>query len=74
KHNIASASRPLRIDIRSTAEGLLEVTNNLQPKSSLQSSTGIGLDNIRQRYNLLFAREVSIVQTDNAFTVKLPLI
>jgi two-component system LytT family sensor kinase len=72
KHNITSTSRPLRISIY-TRDGYLAVVNNLQPKTSVQASSGIGLTNINQRYLLLFAREIRIEMDDHSFTVKLPL-
>jgi len=75
KHNIASAARRLKITIKSSTGGdSLVVTNNLQLRTSVQSTTGIGLDNVRQRYRLLFDMEIDIVQTSMAFTVKLPLV
>jgi len=74
KHNIASSSRPLKIEIKTDGDELLEVTNNLQIKTSVQHSAGIGLDNVARRYRLLFDREISIWKTESAFTVKLPLV
>jgi two-component system, LytTR family, sensor kinase len=72
RHNIASVSRPLRIDIR-TQDGWLIVANNLQPKSSRQAASGIGLTNISQRYGLLLGKEIGISMDDHSFIVKLPL-
>jgi two-component system LytT family sensor kinase len=74
KHNIASSSRQLKIEIRSTKEEMLEVVNNLQPKTSVQPATGIGLDNVTQRYHLLFDKGISIEKTESIFIVKLPLV
>lgn len=73
KHNIASSARQLKIAIRSIGDDMLEVSNNLQPKNSVSHNTGIGLDNIMQRYRLLFNKEISIEKGNNTFTVKLPL-
>ena len=72
RHNIASASRPLRISIR-TQDGSLIVANNLQPKTSIQATSGIGLTNINERYRLLLGREIQIAMDDQFFTVKLPM-
>lgn len=72
RHNIASTSRPLCICIR-THEGFLVVSNNLQPKHSLQASSGIGLTNISRRYQWLFGKEIQISMDEQFFTVKLPL-
>lgn len=74
KHNVASASRQLRITIKNERNDFLVVTNNIQPKSSVQFSTGIGLSNVMQRYHLLFSREIIIERSDTCFTVKLPIV
>ena len=50
KHNIVSSERPLKIDVFAV-NGTLVVSNNLQKKNQLFESTGIGLDNIRNRYH-----------------------
>jgi LytS/YehU family sensor histidine kinase len=73
KHNIVSAARPLQIDICAEA-GRLIVSNNLQKKNQLIESTGIGLDNIRNRYRLLGARQVEVEEGPEHFTVRIPLI
>jgi hypothetical protein len=73
KHNIVSADKPLHIDI-STVNGSLVVSNNLQMKSQVNECTGIGLDNIRNRYKLISERPVNVTTNDNNFTVSIPLI
>lgn len=74
KHNIASGSRQLKIEITDSKDNFLVVTNNFQPKRSLQLSTGTGLSNLMQRYRLLFNREISIESNEHSFVVKLPVI
>jgi LytS/YehU family sensor histidine kinase len=73
KHNIVSSGKPLRIDVF-TQNGSLVVTNNLQIKNQLNESTGIGLDNIRNRYKLLSDLPVKVNCDDNNFTVSIPLL
>ncbi|WP_229216390.1 sensor histidine kinase [Dyadobacter sp. 3J3] len=74
KHNIASMADPLFIEILLEGNQLI-VKNNLQLKSSLpEESTGIGLSNIRKRYELLNNESVLIEETVDFFIVKLPLI
>lgn len=73
KHNVASCSKQLRIEIKNIENKFLVITNNLQPKNSVQVSTGIGLDNIMQRYQLLFNQEILIEKSPDIFTVKLPI-
>ncbi len=73
KHNVISASRPLKISIRSY-EQQIRVTNSLQRKSFTGDSTGFGLKTIRHRYELFGKSEVSVRETNTHFIVSLPLI
>jgi two-component system, LytTR family, sensor kinase len=73
KHNIVSEAKPLRIDIYSE-NGNLVMENNLQIKNQISESTGIGLDNIRNRYKLLGDKQVKVAETEKNFTVSIPLI
>ena len=74
KHNIASISKPLKIYLYNTSKDYLIIANDLQPKLSTQYSTGIGLNNVAQRYKLLFDRDILIEKSDITFTIKLPVI
>ncbi len=73
KHNIVSSEKPLRIHLF-TSEGKLVISNTLQKKNQKLVSTGIGLDNIRNRYKLLGDREVAVEEGPGSFTVSIPLI
>ena len=73
KHNIVSADKPLHIDI-SAVNGSLVVSNNLQMKNQVNECTGIGLDNIRNRYRLISEKPVNVTSNHNNFTVSIPLI
>jgi hypothetical protein len=73
KHNIVSAEKPLKIDVFAE-NGTLVVSNNLQKKNQLIESTGIGLDNIRNRYRLLSDKEVEVKENSSDFIVSIPLI
>jgi len=73
KHNIVSSEKPLRIDVFAE-NGQLVVSNNLQKKNQLNESTGIGLDNIRNRYKLLSDRKVEVIENGSSFIVSIPLI
>ncbi|MEN9571306.1 MAG: hypothetical protein RL172_2537 [Bacteroidota bacterium] len=73
KHNIVSSDKPLQIKIF-TSNGRLIIKNNLQVKKQITESTGIGLDNIRNRYRLISDRLVNVTATNNSFTVAIPLI
>jgi two-component system, LytTR family, sensor kinase len=73
KHNIVSADKPLQINVF-TENGSLIVTNNLQMKNQINESTGIGLDNIRNRYKLISEKPVKVLESLHDFTVSIPLI
>jgi two-component system, LytTR family, sensor kinase len=73
KHNIVSSDKPLHIDVF-TENGSLVVSNNLQIKKQVNESTGIGLDNIRNRYKLISEKPVKVTESETNFTVSIPLI
>lgn len=73
KHNIISDQKPLQIDIFKE-DNYLVVQNSYQKKQTFEKSTGIGLQNIMQRYNLVSNLEINIQQTNEHYIVKLPLI
>lgn len=73
KHNIVSAEKPLKIEVFAE-NGRLVVSNNLQKKNQMNESTGIGLNNIRNRCKLLGNGRVEVVENGSSFTVSIPLI
>ncbi len=73
KHNEISKMHPLSISVF-LEENCIVVRNNLQLKTNQNDSTGIGLSNIKSRYQFLSSEPVSIAETDGFFTVKIPLI
>ncbi len=73
KHNIISAQKPLQISVFVEKENLI-VRNNFQPKNQVQEGTGVGLENIKNRYQLISQKKVEIIVTAQYFTVALPLL
>jgi two-component system, LytTR family, sensor kinase len=73
KHNIISTEKPLLIEISIENERLI-VKNNLQRKNQVQEGTGLGLENIKNRYRLICNKEVDIIVTQQSFMVSLPLL
>ncbi len=75
KHNIISSAKPLFIRLFQQQEDRIIIENNLQTKPAAEESSGIGLDNLRKRYELLQIRDgVSIDKTDTKFSVTLQLL
>lgn len=73
KHNIVSLDQPLKIQIYSK-DDFLVIENPIQIKSTAEVSTGIGLENINQRYLHLMEKNVDISASNTTFTIKLPII
>jgi Putative regulator of cell autolysis len=74
KHNIVSKEQPLKISIH-LDQNYLVVENNLQRKMTMgESSPGMGLDNIRNRYKFLTDRLVQVEALADRFVVKVPII
>ena len=65
---------PLKIKIHQK-EDILIVNNNFQPKNRNEiESNGIGLENIKRRYELMSDKKLEIVKTETEFSVTLPLL
>jgi len=83
KHNVISTQRPLTIDVL-TERGRILVQNNLQrrnqfsqlppPADPESDSTGLGLTNIRNRYQLIDGQPIDVIITTQSFVVSLPLL
>jgi two-component system LytT family sensor kinase len=74
KHNEITSDNPLKIKL-SLEDSYLKMWNSVRKKEiALQESTHMGLDNIRSRYKTLSDQEVLIEETDNEFSVSIPLI
>ena len=72
KHNTITRSKPFHISIR-TENGWLVVSNPKVPKLEPEPSTGIGLENLRNRWHLITGRDIEIIDTDKEFVVRMPL-
>lgn len=74
KHNVVSSTKRLLISIQGNENGVLVVSNNLQPRKNVEDSRRIGLENIKQRYLVISGRNVEVYQTSESFQVHLPLL
>ncbi|MBO5881826.1 MAG: histidine kinase [Alistipes sp.] len=72
KHNSITTKNPLRVSIR-VVDGVLEIENAKHPKLDTEPSTGIGLDNLRSRWQILTGKDIEIVDQAERFIVRLPL-
>ena len=72
KHNVASRKKPLKVEVFSQ-DGKLVVRNNLQRKNNI-NSTGVGLANIKSRYQYLSDQTIEVTENETFFEVKVPII
>lgn len=73
KHNKMSDLEPLEISLYVNNDYLI-VSNTLNIRQQAETSTGVGLENIRKRYRLFTRKEVLVVSGSRYFEVFLPLI
>ena len=73
KHNVVTSSRPLALKVFEEGDRLV-VSNNLQEKQVIKKSSGVGLQNIQQRYRILSNRDVLIEKSESDFEVRLPIL
>jgi len=71
KHNRFSDDEPLLVRV-SEDESYIRVVNNKNKRELIEGSSGIGLENIRKRYELIGGDEPVVQETNISFTVKLP--
>jgi LytS/YehU family sensor histidine kinase len=74
KHNVISKKRPLKIEVFTDEYKNVVVKNNLQKKEKVSYSSGIGLKNIRSRYEYLNNRKIRVLEGKDYFIVKIPLV
>ena len=74
KHNTITEENPLSISIEEQG-GYLVISNSLRPRRSVGDETGIGLSNIKSRYEFLTSKPVSYGPENGLhFVVRIPLI
>lgn len=73
KHNKVSEKYPLFIKIFKIDDYLV-IENNINTKSNDYGRTGIGLNNIKNRFEVFTDRPIKIDKKSNTFTIQLPLL
>lgn len=73
KHNAVSIDNPLIINVYSNGENV-SVNNNIVPKVTRNTSTGLGHKYIRQQYMDLSGKEIDITHNEKVYCVTLPLL
>ncbi|MEQ9426911.1 MAG: histidine kinase [Cyclobacteriaceae bacterium] len=73
KHNVISKAKPLTISIIAENEGVI-VSNNLQKRKDAEPGRGIGINNIKLRYEYLSDRKLENLSTEDTYSTKIPLL
>jgi two-component system, LytTR family, sensor kinase len=73
KHNKGDNLNPLKTNISITDSAII-VTNQKNLKEPDYETTGMGLVNLRNRYELLSDKQIEIIVTDETYIIKLPLL
>ncbi len=71
KHNCFSKESPLMVRITEDAD-FIRIMNNHNQKNLIGGSSGIGLKNIKKRYEMISDKRVELEETRFTFCVKLP--
>jgi len=74
KHNAVSKETPLLVELFTEDDKWLVLRNNINPKLRKEIGSGMGLQNIINRYNLLTKEPVLINNDKVHFTVSLPIL
>ena len=74
KHNSFSEDSPLKITVKYTNDEFLEISNNKSPLFIQKESTGIGLQNLTQRYSSFSDEPLSIEVSEEFYKVKIKVL
>ena len=74
KHNAVTSEEPLVIKVESVDGDRIKVSNNIIPKITRSSSTGLGQKYIRQLYMDLSGKSIEITEKAGRYCVILPLL
>lgn len=73
KHNVVSKEDPLKVRVFMQDSLFIVIENTVKAKIDKDPSTGVGLENIRNRYFHLTGKDILVKQENGKFVVMLPL-
>jgi sensor histidine kinase YesM len=73
KHNVVSKDNPLHVKVYIAENLFIVIENSVKAKIDKDPSTGVGLENIRNRYIHLTGKDILVKQENGRFVVMLPL-
>jgi sensor histidine kinase YesM len=72
QHNLGTTNNPVQIKVNLHEN--ITVSNNTIPKRSAKTTGARALNNLKEQYALLSNQQITIDQTDDTFSVTIPLI
>ena len=73
--NVLTKEEPLFINIDTDEKGKwVIIKNNLQPKQTIEYSSGVGLSNLSERYKLTGSEDIVIKNDDGNFSVAIKIL
>lgn len=72
-HNQIDSSHRMNITVRMNADGELVICNPVYPKLAPSDTNGIGLQNLRNRFELMMKKDIRVETDGDTFNVYLPL-
>lgn len=73
KHNVVQLSMPLHITIKDEGNELL-ISNNKQLRKQIETSNGQGITQLKQLYGYLTDQQIAVYDTDETYTIRIPLL
>jgi len=73
KHNALTSESPLQLKIIYDKDRII-VGNNVQYKLTAETTTGLGLTNLSERYKILSGDEIIILSTETQFSVSIKVL
>ncbi|WP_333663354.1 sensor histidine kinase [Chishuiella changwenlii] len=73
KHNLGTLQNPVYISVEITDNGI-EIKNNKILKQYTKTSSGKGINNLVEQYKILTENSITVENSDELFTIKIPLI
>ncbi len=75
KHNAMYKDAPLQVQvIYDQEEHRVQVVNNIQKRETMEDSTGMGLDNLAERYQLISGDSIKIESDEKVFSVSIKVL
>ena len=73
KHNSFSENAPMRVSLQVNNDEL-QISNHMIQKKEKEPSTGLGLENLSERFRLVTGKAIQIKSNNGTFAVTLPLL